>query len=257
MEICTLASGSSGNATLVRDGDAVILIDAGLSGLGLATAMQQRGIDPARIDAIWLTHEHGDHVRGVGTFARKYHTPVYTTVGTLQGARRYLSGIAVRTVEPGIYRIGCLDVTVIPIPHDTYEPVCFRVDGPGGSAAVATDMGRVDADVLDALEGVSCLVWESNHDSDLLWSGPYPTHLKQRISGGRGHLPNHEAAAGLADLARGGLRHVLLAHLSETNNRPLLALAAAQTALAATTKPPTLELAPRYTPSEWLVAEGR
>ena len=256
MEICTLASGSSGNATLVRDGDTVVLIDAGLSGRGLAEAMQQRGVEPHQVSAIWLTHEHGDHVRGAGAFARRHRTPVYATAGTCQGAQRFLAGVAVRAIEPGTYRIGSLSVTAVPIPHDTVGPVCYRMDGAHGSVGVATDMGRLDPDVLAALEGVSCLVWESNHDSDMLWGGPYPSHLKQRISGGRGHLPNDQSAEGLLELGRGGLRHVLLAHLSETNNRPILALAAAQTAVSGLTRPPSVQVAPRFGPSDWLLAEG-
>jgi phosphoribosyl 1,2-cyclic phosphodiesterase len=255
MQICTLASGSSGNAALVQSGDTAILIDAGLSAVAVADAMRQRGVDPSQVAGICVTHEHGDHIRGAGAFARKFGVPLYASHGTLKAAHAHMGRMMAEAVESGEFRIGGVRVSVIPIPHDTVEPVCFRFDADGAGVAVATDMGRVADDVLASLAGVQAMVWESNHDPDMLWNGPYPAHLKARISGGRGHLPNEESAAALRELARDGLQQVLLAHLSESNNTPLLALAAASTALAGLEKPPALHVAPRFSPSDWLVVK--
>jgi phosphoribosyl 1,2-cyclic phosphodiesterase len=253
MQICTLASGSSGNAALVRHGDTAILVDAGLSALALADAMQRQGVDPGSITAVCVTHEHGDHVRGAGAFARRYRVPVYATPGTLRASARQFNRVAVHGVPAGEFRLRDVRVSVVPIPHDTTEPACYRFDADGASVAVATDMGHVDPAVLDSLAGVQAMVWESNHDPDMLWNGPYPAHLKARITGGKGHLPNEQSAAALRDLARDGLQQVLLAHLSETNNLPMLALAAAQSALGDLVQPPGLQVAPRFAPSDWLV----
>lgn len=253
MQICTLASGSSGNVALVQSGDSAILVDAGLSALAIADGLMRRGVDPGSVSAICLTHEHGDHVRGAGAFARRFGVPVYGSPGTLRSLMGHLRKAVVHVVEPGEFRIGDVRVTMVPITHDTKQPVCYRFDADGASVAVATDMGRIDDDVLAALDGVQAMVWESNHDPDLLWNGPYPAHLKARISGGRGHLPNEQSAAALREFARSGLQQVVLAHLSETNNTPLLALAAAGAALADRAAPPTLHVAPRFAPSEWLI----
>jgi phosphoribosyl 1,2-cyclic phosphodiesterase len=253
MQICTLASGSSGNAALVQSGDTAILVDAGLSALAIAECLRIRGLAPDAIRAVCVTHEHGDHIRGAGAFARRFGVPVYASAGTLRAAAGQLGRMVAHAVDPGEFRIGGLRVTAIPISHDTAEPVCYRFDADGASVAVATDMGRVDDDVLDSLDGVQAMVWESNHDPDMLWNGPYPAHLKARISGGKGHLPNEQSATALRELARGGLQQVILAHLSETNNTPLLALAAAHAALGDLASPPVLHVAPRFSPSDWLV----
>lgn len=255
MEVCVLASGSSGNACLVRDGDSLMLVDAGLSGRALAEAITAVGHDPREVAAIWLTHEHGDHVRGAGAFAKRFGTPVLATAGTLDGARGVLKGVATQAIEPGRQRFAGLMVTAVPIPHDTRGPVCYRFDGPGGAAAVATDMGRLDMDVLAALEGVDTLVWESNYDTTMLWNGPYPERLKARIAGGRGHLANHLSASGLRQLCRGGMSQVVLAHLSEQNNDPDLALAATETALSTVRRAPQIHVAKRHEPTGWIGAE--
>jgi phosphoribosyl 1,2-cyclic phosphodiesterase len=255
MQICTLASGSSGNAALVRSGDTAILVDAGLSALAIADAMIRRGVEPHTVSAICVTHEHGDHIRGAGAFARRFKVPLYASPGTLRAAAAHLGRMEVHAIEPGEFRIGDVRVTMVPITHDTAEPVCYRFDADGASVAVATDMGRIDDEVLHSLDGVHAMVWESNHDPDMLWNGPYPHYLKARISGGKGHLPNEQSAAALREFARGGLQQVLLAHLSEPNNTPLLALAAAQSALGDLERPPALHIAPRFTPSDWLVVQ--
>ena len=231
IEFCSLNSGSNGNVTFISAGNIRLLVDAGLPGNAICKKLAQIDVLPETIDAILITHEHSDHITGAGVLSRKYHIPVYANEATWQtNAMRRLVG----EVPPGLRRvfesdsefyIGDAGVFPISIPHDTAEPVAFRIYAGSRSVAVATDMGRVPKKVLKALSATDLLLLESNHDPDMvLHNIRYPAFLKQRILGTRGHLSNLTCALTLISLYETGVRHALLGHLSQDNNTPELAL---------------------------------
>ena len=192
---CPLFSGSSGNALYMGAGDTRILIDAGLSGRTVSDALNSIGVLPETLSGILVTHEHSDHVKGVGILSRKYHLPIYANARTFS------------------------------VPHDAADPVGYRVYFGACSAATATDMGYFSKTALDALSGVDILVLESNHDIDMLRENEhYTAALKSRILGRHGHLSNEACAEALWLLYRTGVRHAVLGHLSHENNTPELAM---------------------------------
>ena len=229
MTFCPLYSGSSGNCTYVSDGKTGILIDAGLSGKQIIDALDQIGVLPESLSGIVITHEHSDHVKGAGILSRRFHLPIYANEGTWQGMARQVGAIQPgmnRTFETGRdFYIDGLAVHPFAIPHDANDPVGFRVYAGAHSVATATDMGYVRKEVLEELRGTDMLVFESNHDPDMLLRNPhYTSALKQRILGRRGHLSNEACGKGICALAERGVRHVILGHLSGENNTPELAM---------------------------------
>lgn len=235
MTVTTLASGSSGNCTLISEGDTHILVDAGISCRRITTALRELGIDPAALAGICITHEHTDHICGLATFTKKYRVPIYTTGGT---GRQLCYRIAfiedlIHDFQPGAcFQAGGLTVESFPTLHDTAQPCGFALSNGSRKAAVVTDLGVVTDEVLDGIQGADLLVVESNHDVESLKSGPYPLYLKQRILGDRGHLCNEAGAALARSAALAGAHTVVLAHLSAENNTPAMARNAAETALA-------------------------
>lgn len=226
LSVCILGSGSRGNATYVSDGATAILIDAGFSAREIDRRMRQRGLDPGALDAILVTHEHGDHVRGVERLVRRHRLPVYLTAGTRQEASGLQQLPEVFPFTCGReFRINTLVVHPFSISHDARDPAGFTIGADGVRIGVATDLGQVTSLVREHLRGCRLLILEANHDPDMLMSGPYPWFLKQRIRGRTGHLSNQESGCLLADILHPGLDQVILAHLSETNNRPERALA--------------------------------
>ena len=229
MIFCPLYSGSSGNCTYVSDGKTGILIDAGLSGKQIIDALDQIGVLPESLSGIVITHEHSDHVKGAGILSRRFHLPIYANEGTWQGMARQVGAIQPgmnRTFETGRdFYIDGLAVHPFAIPHDANDPVGFRVYAGAHSVATATDMGYVRKEVLEELRGTDMLVFESNHDPDMLLRNPhYTSALKQRILGRRGHLSNEACGKGICALAERDVRHVILGHLSGENNTPELAM---------------------------------
>ena len=229
MTFCPLYSGSSGNCTYVSDGKTGILIDAGLSGKQIIDALDQIGVLPESLSGIVITHEHSDHVKGAGILSRRFHLPIYANEGTWQGMARQVGVIQPgmnRTFETGRdFYIDGLAVHPFSIPHDANDPVGFRVYAGAHSVATATDMGYVRKEVLEELRGTDMLVFESNHDPDMLLRNPhYTSALKQRILGRRGHLSNEACGKGICALAERDVRHVILGHLSGENNTPELAM---------------------------------
>lgn len=223
---CVLASGSKGNAVYVSDGDTTILVDAGLSGVALEKRMRSRNLAPERIDAIVVSHEHSDHIRGVGVMARRYRVPVYLTPGTGQSACSALGRVAdVVHFQPGRpFCINTLAFHPFALPHDAADPAGFTVASRGVKLGIATDLGTAPAMIQAHLADCQALVLEANHDPRMLMEGPYPWPLKQRIAGRTGHLSNPETRDLLGRLRHEGLHHVVLAHLSEINNTPEFAL---------------------------------
>lgn len=229
---CVLASGSSGNAVLVRGGGGTILLDAGLPAAEIGRRMSDVGADVADLSAILLTHEHGDHIRGAPVLAEKLKVPVYLSSGTREASRRFWRRRHdLRVVGVDAFEIAGLQAVPIPLLHDAREPLGFRFSCGARSLAVATDLGEADALVEQSLLGADALIVEANHDRDCLLDGPYPEYLKRRILSGYGHLSNEQCADLLRCVASPQLQRVVLAHLSQENNRPLLAWEAAAAAL--------------------------
>ena len=225
MVFCPLYSGSSGNCTYVSCGNTSLLVDAGLSGKAITDALGSIGADIGMIGAICVTHEHIDHVKGIGVLSRRYGIPVYCTSGTWRMMPSSVGQIPEklrRVIEPGEdFYIGDLSLTPFPISHDAAEPVGYRLWGDGRSAAVATDMGYMKKETLRVLSGVDIILIECNHDPDMLFENPrYSAALKARIRGRKGHLSNGDCAEAVLALYDTGTRHVVLGHLSRENNTP-------------------------------------
>lgn len=235
LTIAPLYSSSSGNSTYVCCGENRILIDAGVTGSAAEAALARIGQRPEGLSGILVTHEHMDHIKGVGVLSRKYDIPVYANAATWQAMEGKIGGVAaknVRVIDRREFYIGSLCVQPVPLFHDAADPVGFAVYGGGRKVGVMTDTGHVSAAMLDAMEGASILLLESNHDVELLKNGRYPYYLKQRILSGKGHLSNDDAGAAAIELARRGVRGILLAHLSRDNNRVALAYDAVHAALS-------------------------
>jgi len=210
-----LASGSSGNATYVRAGRLALLFDAGIPRRPLVELMQAAGIPP-RLDAIFLSHEHVDHLRGVRGMHQLTNAPVYLSPGTLDAAPE-LTDVDSQLLEGGVELDNAL-ITPLAVPHDAAEPLNFVVRHKEHSLGIFTDLGHANAAVKDAFSQLDCAVLEANHSIDMLWKGPYPLELKQRISSPLGHLSNEEAAALLMECSSPTLAAVFIAHRSEHNN---------------------------------------
>ena len=252
MTIHTLASGSEGNCLLLSDGDVHLLLDAGISTRRIKTGLLQLGLTMADVDGVLITHEHSDHVSGLQTMVKHHRIPIYTSPGTARQLAYRIAGIEplLRPVEPGtVFSVGDCRVTVFRTSHDAAQSVDYRVDG-SASVGFLTDTGYVTPEAETALAGVDTLVLESNHDVEWLRSGPYPYSLKARILGDEGHLSNETAAQFAADSARAGTQAVILAHLSQENNLPALALETVGQALAEAGCAVRLAAAPRSCPGE-------
>lgn len=227
MRFCSLGSGSSGNATVVEAGRSRVLIDCGFSLRELDGRLGRAGLQASQLDAVFVTHEHGDHVGCALSLARREGIPLWTSRGTWRaiGAPE-LPGLLqfARDGEP--IGIGDLQLHPYTVPHDAGEPLQLRCSDGARHLGVLTDAGCATAHLLEQLRGCTALLLECNHDLAMLAASRYPASLKARISGRLGHLSNDTAAQILADSLHGGLRHVVAAHLSEQNNRPELARAA-------------------------------
>jgi len=220
-----LGSGSTGNSLFVKGGETRILIDAGLSCLQIKKRLAIIGESLADIDAIIITHEHADHMRGIGVVCRRFDTPVYVTPTTRHQASQYLLyPQALHSFDGDLFQIGDLHVEAFSIPHDAADPVGFCISDGAVRVAVATDIGRMDPVVTDRLCGAHFVVLEANHDPEMLEKGPYPRYLKRRIAGPDGHLANEDAARTIIQAYSPHLKGVMLAHLSRFNNTPELAL---------------------------------
>ncbi len=229
LQFCPLFSGSSGNALLVRGGDTYILIDSGMSGKQEIEALNSVGVDPSRLSAIVVTHEHSDHIKSVGIMSRKFDLPVYATEPTWNMMARSVGNIRKENIRPfdvtdELY-IGDLCVRPFAIPHDAACPVGYHVFCGGLSIATATDMGHMTPSVFDEIRSADLVLLESNHDPDMLMHNEhYSAALKRRILGNKGHLSNEACAEALVRLCDNGLQRAILGHLSGENNTPELAM---------------------------------
>ncbi len=242
MRLMSIASGSSGNCIYAGSGNTHLIIDAGLSGKKIENGLKEIGLRTADMDGVLVTHEHSDHIQGLGVISRRYHLPIYATAGTIEAI---MSSGTCGKIDPALFHeisadrnfmLKDIEVGPFRISHDAAEPVAYRLtekvcesglsgDAPAVinkeervSAAVCTDLGKYDDYIMEHLRGVSILLLESNHDVNMLEVGPYPYYLKQRILGEKGHLSNETAGELLSKVITDSMKAVLLGHLSHENN---------------------------------------
>ena len=229
MRLLSIASGSSGNCIYVGDDHTHILVDAGISKKRVEEGLNGIGLTVNDLNAIFVTHEHIDHIGGLGVLTRKCQAPVYATGGTIRGIFNTASlgkideERFVEIEENQCVTIGDIQVDSMKISHDAAQPVAYRFFGHGKKIAVATDLGMITEENEEKLKGMDALLLEANHDVNMLQVGPYPYYLKQRILGERGHLSNEAAGKLLSRLLHDGMQAVVLGHLSKENNLPELA----------------------------------
>ena len=226
MRFAMLGSGSKGNGTFVDAGGVRVLVDCGFAVREVEARAARLDFDLHSLDAILVTHEHGDHLGGVARLARAYDIPVYLTRGSYHGWRdREVEDIRFITPhEP--FHVGALTVRPFPVPHDAKEPCQFAFEHGGKKLGVVSDLGAITQHIRYVLGDCDALLLETNHDVAMLANGSYPQRLKDRVGGGLGHLSNRQAAGLISSVQRERLQHLVLTHLSEQNNTPELARAA-------------------------------
>lgn len=229
LELCSIASGSSGNCSCVGTDHTHVLIDAGISGKRIESGLHELGLKADELEGILITHEHIDHISGLGVLARRYGIPVYATAGTIEGIKRmksvgHIDEGVFHVIEPGKeFIINDMMFTPIHISHDAADPVAYRFTNGKQNFAVMTDLGTYDDLIVKSLQGLDVLLLEANHDIRMLQTGPYPYPLKQRILGDRGHLSNERSGQLLGEILHDNFGTVMLGHLSKENNYEELA----------------------------------
>ena len=233
MRFASLGSGSQGNALLIESGTTRVLLDCGFGLSEMTSRLSRLGLDASSLDAIIVTHEHGDHGGGVAKLASRFDVAVYMTRGTLSALGAEGRSIPRRIlIDPyTTFAIDGIEVRPFPVPHDAREPVQFVLSDGAVRLGVLTDTGQPTPHIAQALSGVDALVLECNHDLDMLMSGPYSAQLKSRIAGRLGHLANAASAELVQAMDCSRLQHLVAAHLSQTNNTPVLARSALAGAL--------------------------
>lgn len=229
MNLCSIASGSSGNCIYIGNQNTNLLVDVGISGKRIETGLASIEVDPAKLDGILITHEHSDHISGLGVMARRYKAPIYGTVETINAILK-INNIGripeelFHFIEPDqSFDINDIKVNPFSISHDACNPVCYTFESEGHKAGVATDLGTYNDYVVRHLMGSEVLLLEANHDIRMLEVGAYPYYLKKRILGDRGHLSNDNSGKLLCKLLDSDLKRIFLGHLSKENNYPDLA----------------------------------
>ncbi len=229
LNFCSLYSGSSGNSLFVQSENTNLLIDCGVSAKKIETALNGLNIDPNSINGILITHEHSDHVQGLGIFAKKFNVPVFVNKKTLDAMPKQKEKLEscnanINNFEVGDhFEINNLKIKSFAIPHDAANPCGFTITDNRKTIGIATDIGHMTTNILKELEPSNFLLLESNYDLEVLKCSPYPYHLKQRIAGPNGHLPNEEAGKTISYLLKSNLKRAMLGHLSKENNFPELA----------------------------------
>ena len=229
MRLCSIASGSSGNCIYVGSETTHLLVDVGISGKRTECGLNTLGITGKELDGILITHEHADHISGLGVMARKYGIPVYATAGTINAIQESSS---IGKLDASLFRevkedekLTIKDLTVNPmrISHDAAQPVAYRISYGNKKIGICTDLGVYNDYTVECLKGMDALLLEANHDVKMLQVGPYPYYLKQRILGDKGHLSNENSGRLLSRILHDGLENIILGHLSKENNLPELA----------------------------------
>lgn len=229
MRLCSITSGSSGNCIYVGSGATHLLVDVGISGKRTEQGLNSLGITAKDLDGILITHEHADHISGLGVIARKYGIPIYATPGTIDAI---VNCSSVGKIDTSLFceveadkKLNIKDLTVNPmrISHDAAQPVAYRISYGNKKVGICTDLGVYNDYTVECLKGMDALLIEANHDVKMLQVGPYPYYLKQRILGDRGHLSNENSGRLLSRILHDKLQHIILGHLSKENNLPELA----------------------------------
>lgn len=228
---CTLASGSTGNCSVYRDGSCCVLIDAGISTRAIRLGLESLGLTLRDLTHILLTHSHIDHTRAIPVLLRQTGAPVYCSEKTAWEID--LPRERLRSLTPGRYLENGLELTAFATNHDAPGSLGFVLGAGAGKLGYCTDTGHLTGEMVDLLRGCPTLVLESNHDPEMLEHGPYPWHLKQRVGSPYGHLSNDQCARAAVELVRCGTKTLILAHLSQHNNTPALALETTRAALSA------------------------
>lgn len=229
MELCSIASGSSGNCIYAGTDECHVLVDAGISGKRIEAGLNEIGYKSSELQGILVTHEHADHIKGLGVMARRYGLPIYATGGTIDWIKSHqaigkVDASLFHEIQPEVeFTLGDMRIFPMATSHDAAEPVAYIMRSGRKSMGVVTDLGKYDHSVVDKLQGLDVLLLEANHDVHMLEVGRYPYHLKQRILSDRGHLSNELSGRLLGDLLHDGFKKVLLGHLSAENNYPRLA----------------------------------
>lgn len=229
MRLCSIASGSSGNCIYAGSDSTHILVDVGISGKRTEEGLRKLDLSMRDIDGIFITHEHADHIAGLGVLSRKYGIPIYATRGTIEAIRRTPS---VGKIPEGLFHPAAADEKIVlkdlvchpmRISHDAADPVAYRIYYGKQRVAIVTDLGNYNDYTVESLKGMDAVLLEANHDINMLQVGPYPYYLKQRILGDRGHLSNERAGQLLCRILHHNMQAVMLGHLSKENNLPELA----------------------------------
>lgn len=259
MKFCSLYSGSSGNSIFIASDNAKVLIDAGLSGKKIDDALKHIGEESSSIDGIFITHEHIDHIKGVGVLSRKYDIPIYANDNTWAVMEKNIGKIKEHNIRIMDRRssitINDLEIRSFNIPHDAIAPVGYTVSYAGKNASVVTDFGVFTEEIRDNIIDSDIILLESNHDVNMLRMGPYPYKLKLRVLGENGHLSNEDCGSAIVSLLKNDKKkQIVLGHLSGTNNHPDLAYQTVVDVLSANGIRPgddvILQLASRHNPSE-------
>ncbi len=235
LSICSLRSGSTGNAIVVTDGKTNILVDCGISGRLAECCLKEIGIMPDEVAALLVTHEHIDHIKGAGIFSRKHNTPIYANAETWRAMNGHVGKIkeenirVINTGEPFI--IEDIKVGSFATSHDAAESVGYVFENAENKVSIATDLGEISNKIFEAVSGSSVILLEANYDLNMLEIGPYPYELKRRIKGKNGHLCNDVAGEFAAELVKAGVKEIVLGHLSQENNHPKLAYQTVKNAL--------------------------
>ena len=259
MKFCSLYSGSSGNSIFIASDNAKVLIDAGLAGKKIDDALKHIGEESSSIDGIFITHEHIDHIKGVGVLSRKYDIPIYANDNTWAVMDKNIGKIKEDNIRIMDRRssitINDLEIRSFNIPHDAIAPVGYTVSYAGKNASVVTDFGVFTEEIRDNIIDSDIILLESNHDVNMLRMGPYPYKLKLRVLGENGHLSNEDCGSAIVSLLKNDKKkQIVLGHLSGTNNHPDLAYQTVVDVLSANGIRPgddvILQLASRHNPSE-------
>lgn len=229
MKLCSIASGSSGNCIYIGSEDTHLLVDTGISTKRINEGLHAIGIKGDELEGILITHEHSDHIQGLGVFSRKYGIPIYATKGTIQGINKCSSlgkmpeGLLHEVMVDEPFYLGDLHIKPFSISHDANEPAGFRVEHGEKAVAIATDLGEYTDYTVGNLKNLDAVLIEANHDIHMLEVGSYPYYLKQRVLGKQGHLSNELSGRLLCDILHDDLQCVILGHLSKENNYAQLA----------------------------------
>lgn len=224
---CSLSSGSSGNCQYIETSNMKVLVDAGLSGKKIQELLESRDIDPEEIDCIFVTHEHGDHIKGAGILSRRFNIPIYANEKTWASMEKDLGKLKDENIKifdtNSDFELGNLGILPFNVSHDAADPVGYNFYNKDKKISIVTDTGTIDDKVKNTIQGSNLIMMESNHDENMLRMGSYPWFLKKRVSGEFGHLSNDDAGKIISQVINGDNEKILLAHLSRENNFPELA----------------------------------